>query len=101
MNLSAETARRRMARDLRTLHEDCWAGAMYFRQRVRLSEGLAKRPSIQRVGTHFFGSTMLGLQELVFVRLGRVLDSHRDSVSIFKFLNFVEQNPAIFPEASP
>src|SRR5207245_8728697 len=66
-----------------------------------LTEGLHNRPALAHIGFHFFGSTSLGLQELAYLQLGRLLDSHRDSVSIFKFINFVEQNPQLFANADP
>jgi len=87
---SLQSARDRFERDRATLFDDCRFGSMYLRQWVRLTEGLSNRPALSHVGFHFFESTSLGLQELAYLQLGRLLDSHRDSVSIFKFINFVE-----------
>jgi hypothetical protein len=45
---------------------------------------------------HFFKLTMLAHYNDALLTLSRILDQHEDSLSIWKFLNFVEQNCRIF-----
>jgi len=45
---------------------------------------------------HFFRLTMLAHYDDALLTLSRILDRHEDSLSIWKFLNFVEQNCRIF-----
>jgi len=45
---------------------------------------------------HFFKLTMLAHYEDALLTLSRILDRHEDSLSVWKFLNFVEQNRRIF-----
>lgn len=101
MTMPAEAAHDRFIRYRAALLDDCRFGSMYLRQWSRLRQALATSPSLSHIGYHFFNSTVLGLQELVYVHLGRLLDSHKDSVNISKFLNFVEQNPEVFRDTSP
>ena len=44
----------------------------------------------------FFKLTMLAHYDDALLTLSRILDIHKDSLSIWKFLNFVEQNCGIF-----
>ncbi|MFC1939001.1 hypothetical protein ACFLWM_02480 [Chloroflexota bacterium] len=45
---------------------------------------------------HFFQFTMLAHYSDALLTLSRILDEHKDSLSVWKFLNFAEQNRDIF-----
>jgi len=45
---------------------------------------------------HFFKLTMVAHYDDALLTLSRILDRHEDSLSVWKFLNFVEQNRTIF-----
>lgn len=47
---------------------------------------------------HFFTLTMRAHLDDALLTLSRILDRHEDSLSIWKFLNFVEQNRKIFSD---
>ena len=45
---------------------------------------------------HFFNLTMLAHYTDALLTLSRILDPDEDSLSVWKFLNFIEQNRRIF-----
>ena len=70
------------------------------RARLKLNEHLDNyRSSYLRElnqAPHFFKLTMVAHYDDALLTLSRILDRHEDSLSIWKFFNFVEQNRRIF-----
>ena len=70
------------------------------RARLKLNEHLDNyRSSYLRElnqAPHFFKLTMLAHYDNALLTLSRILDRHEDSLSIWKFINFIEQNRRIF-----
>jgi hypothetical protein len=74
---------------------------LHARAHINLWERLEKYKATGYVdelntATYFFTFTIKAHLENVLVTLSRILDRHKKSLSIWKFLNFAEQNTAIF-----
>src|SRR5579885_836136 len=89
----------RFRRYRQRLIDDCRFGAMYLRQWIRIVEGL-RSPTLSHVGFHFFNSTVIALQQLSYVCLGYLTDTHKDSLNMRYFLNWVENHQQIFPSGT-
>ena len=75
-------------------------GTIFARAHLKLNEHLDNYRSSYlhelNQAPHFFKLTMLAHYDDALLTLSRILDRHEDSLSVWKFLNFVEQNHGIF-----